>query len=215
MNRETKRRKVIERSLTDSNYAKSLLQKSGILTDQGEVSNIYRPTEIHAAMCNRQYWKVEFHNQSQMNKIDRFADKYFFLSNFYYTPVTYDGMRFRSSEAAYQAQKCKHLQDKEMFRNMGSAEAKKFGKGVVLRDDWADVKVSIMTDIVRCKFKQNHELAKMLVDTGDTYLEEGNWWGDVFWGVCNGAGENWLGKILMQVRDEIDASELELPKKLQ
>lgn len=45
MNRETKRRKVIERSLTDNNYAKSLLQKSGILTDQGEVSNIYSSDE--------------------------------------------------------------------------------------------------------------------------------------------------------------------------
>ena len=45
MNRETKRRKVIERSLTDNNYAKSLLQKSGILTDQDEVSNIYSSDE--------------------------------------------------------------------------------------------------------------------------------------------------------------------------
>jgi predicted NAD-dependent protein-ADP-ribosyltransferase YbiA (DUF1768 family) len=43
----------------------------------------------------------------------------------------------------------------------------------------------------------------MLIDTGDQELIEGNWWGDVIWGVCNGKGENHLGKILMEVRKEL------------
>ena len=60
-----------------------------------------------------------------------------------------------------------------------------------------------MLEIVRSKFKQNKDLAKKLIETGDAYLEEGNWWGDKIWGVCNGEGENRFGKILMQVREEL------------
>ena len=33
---------------------------------------------------------------------------------------------------------------------------------------------------------------------------EGNTWNDTFWGVCNGQGQNWLGKILMLVRSELN-----------
>jgi hypothetical protein len=41
----------------------------------------------------------------------------------------------------------------------------------------------------------------LLLATGDAELIEGNVWNDVFWGVCNGIGKNWLGKLLMQVRE--------------
>jgi predicted NAD-dependent protein-ADP-ribosyltransferase YbiA (DUF1768 family) len=39
--------------------------------------------------------------------------------------------------------------------------------------------------------------------TGDRKLVEGNYWHDTFWGVCNGVGENYLGEILMHVRQEL------------
>ena len=58
-----------------------------------------------------------------------------------------------------------------------------------------------MSSIVFEKFYRNKELRKKLLETGDRYLEETNWWGDDFWGVCNGEGRNELGKILMKVRD--------------
>ena len=57
--------------------------------------------------------------------------------------------------------------------------------------------------IVKAKFTQNKDFADQLVSTGDRYLEETNTWYDTTWGVCDGTGLNWLGKILMQVRDEI------------
>lgn len=38
---------------------------------------------------------------------------------------------------------------------------------------------------------------------GDAELIEGNTWGDRIWGVCDGVGENRLGKILMRVRAEM------------
>jgi hypothetical protein len=59
-----------------------------------------------------------------------------------------------------------------------------------------------MYGLILGKF-QDPELKTKLLATGDAELIEGNWWGDVYWGVCNGEGRNELGKILMQVRDEL------------
>ena len=44
-----------------------------------------------------------------------------------------------------------------------------------------------------------------LLDTGDQELVEYNTWGDTYWGVCTRIrqGQNWLGKILMEVREEL------------
>lgn len=65
------------------------------------------------------------------------------------------------------------------------------------------VKVGIIHDIIYCKFKQNLDLAKKLIDTGNIELVEDNSWGDRFWRRCNGIGRNVLGTILMQVREEL------------
>ena len=49
---------------------------------------------------------------------------------------------------------------------------------------------------------QNAALNTLLQETQNKYLEETNHWNDTFWGVCNGIGENMLGKILMEIRKE-------------
>lgn len=59
-----------------------------------------------------------------------------------------------------------------------------------------------MLTLIRQKF-QRFDLQEKLLATGNAYLEEGNTWGDRIWGTVNGEGENRLGKILMQVRQEI------------
>ena len=80
--------------------------------------------------------------------------------------------------------------------------AKKMGRSLQIRPDWEDVKLNIMEDLVRLKFTTHSGLRKKLLRTGDAELIEGNWWGDQFWGVSKGYGENHLGKILMKVRDD-------------
>ena len=60
-----------------------------------------------------------------------------------------------------------------------------------------------MRGLVLDKFLYNVKLADKLLATEDAILIEGNTWDDVFWGVCDGKGENWLGKILMDVRTEL------------
>ena len=58
----------------------------------------------------------------------------------------------------------------------------------------------IMSEIIHAKFTQNKDLRILLVNTYPQTLVEGNTWHDYFWGVCDGRGENWLGRILMAER---------------
>jgi predicted NAD-dependent protein-ADP-ribosyltransferase YbiA (DUF1768 family) len=57
-----------------------------------------------------------------------------------------------------------------------------------------------MSEIIHAKFTQNKDIRIKLMNTYPQELIEGNNWQDHFWGVCNGAGLNWLGRILMAER---------------
>lgn len=142
-------------------------------------------------------------------KIDKFEGEYAFLSNFYEAPVVFDGVRYENSEAAFQAQKCETYEERRTFSKENPAQAKKHGRRVILRKDWEEVKIQLMKEIVTEKFRQNPELLRKLTETGDAYLEEGNYWNDRVWGVCNGSGANNLGRILMEVREELREPGLE------
>ena len=84
--------------------------------------------------------------------------------------------------------------------------AKRLGKKVTLRTDWDSVKIPIMYELVDNKFK-HFDLAEMLLATKNQHLVEGNWWGDTYWGVCKGVGQNKLGKMLMKLRENLKSNE--------
>lgn len=144
-----------------------------------------------------------------MNTIKQFRGDYYFLSNFFEAPITYNGLTFSNNEAAFQAQKTLDETARKSFCTMNPSEAKRAGRKVSLRKDWEEVKVSIMTDIVRAKFEQNPDLRQKLFNTGNTYLEEGNTWGDRIWGTVNGSGQNLLGNILMNTRMDLQKESAE------
>lgn len=136
--------------------------------------------------------------------INSFRNEYYFLSNFYEAPITYNGITYKNNEAAFQAQKVAHSKEAMLeFKDLNPSEAKKLGRKVSLRPDWENVKVQIMRDLVYAKFDQNPDLLEKLVNTGDEYLEEGNTWGDRIWGTVDGVGANLLGQILMEAREEL------------
>lgn len=135
--------------------------------------------------------------------IDKFRDKYFFLSNFYVIPVMYNGLTFQSNEAAFQAQKTLNEGQRRKFTKLAPNKAKAKGRSVLLREDWEEVKDQIMYEICLAKFSQNEDLKEKLLNTGDEELVEGNTWHDTYWGVYNRKGKNKLGKILMRVREEL------------
>ena len=138
--------------------------------------------------------------------ITSFKGEYAFLSNFYPCKICLDVFQnsyiFQNSEAAFQAFKCNYPDDMEQFADMNGQQAKRVGRKVKLRSDWEYIKDSIMEYVVFTKFYQNKDLCDKLLATGNRELIEGNTWNDTYWGVCNGKGQNKLGKILMKVRDD-------------
>lgn len=142
--------------------------------------------------------------------IDCFDSEYDFLSNFYPCDVTYKGITYPSSEAAFHAQKTRDVYQQVTFTKMNPSQAKRAGRKLDLRPDWEDVKYQIMYEIVLEKFIQNDDLRRKLLATEDAELIEGNHWGDKYWGVCHGVGENNLGKILMEVREYLQTVRLAL-----
>lgn len=145
-------------------------------------------------------WAVLNIGHENMNTIKGFSGPYRFLSNFYPAIVQFDGMNFPTVEHAYQAAKFEDVAIRRSVQFCTTpAKAKHFGGSGLIRSDWSKIRYGIMHDLVMQKFS-TPELSKMLLSTGNKYLEETNTWGDVYWGVCNGVGENNLGKILMSVR---------------
>jgi N-glycosidase YbiA len=132
--------------------------------------------------------------------INSFSGEYRFLSNFYPSPVEYEGVTYASVEHAYQAAKTLDPSERACFaENITAGLAKRLGRSVSIRPDWEEIKIDVMYDLVGKKF-QNQDLKTRLLETGSRELVEGNYWGDTFWGVCRGVGKNHLGKILMMVR---------------
>ena len=139
--------------------------------------------------------------------ICQFRDDYYFMSNFYPFKLIYNGIEYQNTEAAFQAQKCKYLPERNQFSKLNPSEAKRLGRHVELRPDWEQVKDGIMFNIVLTKFSSDEYLAYKLLETGEEELMEGNTWNDTYWGVDLDTmqGKNKLGLILMKVRDVLRA----------
>ena len=141
--------------------------------------------------------------------INKFEGKYAFLSNFYNCPVEYDGLKYQNSEAAFHAQKTLDKEKRKEFTDLNPSESKKLGRKIDLRADWEDIKTDVMYGVCLAKFTQNEDLKKKLLATDGVLLIEGTYWHDNTWGNCycekckNIVGENRLGKILMQIREEL------------
>lgn len=144
--------------------------------------------------------------------IDRFRDEYYFLSSMY--PVkggieVGEDIVVPTVENAYQAGKFDNMQVRKIvLLSKNGIEAKETAQkyyelGVPIRKDWEEIKIPLMTELVNRKFAAGTAMSRLLLQTEDEELIEGNTWGDNFWGVSppgNPQGLNWLGKILMQTR---------------
>ena len=138
-----------------------------------------------------------------MSDITSFTGEYRFLSNFFPAVVTLDGETYPSVEHAYQAAKTTSPIAREAIRTCPKpGQAKRNGRMVQLRPDWEEIKLDVMRDLLWQKF-QHYDLREQLLATGDRRLIEGNHWNDTFWGVCRGVGQNWLGVLLMEIREEM------------
>lgn len=151
-------------------------------------------------------------------QINSFSGDYAFLSNFYPSRMyavfmgdhktkndkDADYISVPTVEHAYQASKAVNYED---FRKVCSAkspgESKRAGRSVKqILQKWDTVKFYAMEYYLTVKFSEK-PFTDLLLSTGDAELIEGNTWGDTIWGVCNGKGENHLGKLLMKIREDL------------
>jgi len=138
-----------------------------------------------------------------MEPIREFKDQFKWLSNFYPSKVVFENELYRSVEHAFQAAKTNSEEERKAIRyEQSPGKAKRMGRHVTLRPDWNDIKVDVMRRLVKQKFACSSNLRAKLLATEERELQEGNTWGDTFWGIDlrTGMGENHLGKILMEIR---------------
>lgn len=140
--------------------------------------------------------------------IKGFTGDYRWLSNFWSADILFEGITFPSTEHAYVfAKLLPEVQSNEAVVKQliakSPSQVKRFGRSVPIREDFDDIKVSVMTEITAAKYSAaNPELVENLLATGNAYIEETNSWEDTFWGVSmEGVGLNNLGKIIMARRD--------------
>lgn len=146
-----------------------------------------------------------------MSDINEFKGEFRFLSNFYPCLIEYKGIKYPTSEHAFQAAKSPFKSIKIQISNLKTpGDSKRKGRSIEIKENWESIKVEEMIKILKIKFKAGSNLSEKLLKTRDKILIEGNYWHDNFWGNCyckqceNKPGKNALGKILMKIRLELN-----------
>jgi len=143
-----------------------------------------------------------------LKTINGFQGEYRWLSNFWPCTIVYNENVFSTVEHAYQSAKVEDLLLKEKIKNCATPpEAKDYFQknNIAVADNWTgQKKLSVMKELLWLKFGGREPLlTQALLLTEDAEIIEDNTWEDRFWGVCNGIGDNHLGKLIMQIRSEL------------
>lgn len=140
----------------------------------------------------------------------KIREKHGHMSNFFPCNINIDKFGlFKTSEHLYQSLKY-YNHNMEYFRVIQDSKtawiAAKLGrvKEPAMRRDWDTVKIDAMRFTVMHKYLQNKDLAKLLMATGNDVLVEFAPHRDYFWGWYENKGQNWLGTVLMEVREVLN-----------
>jgi ribA/ribD-fused uncharacterized protein len=146
---------------------------------------------------------------TQLIHFYRVADEYGYLSNFAPFVIELDGQTWPTTEHYFQAQKFLDAAHREEIRQASSPMiAARMGRdrNRPLRADWERVKLDTMRTALLAKFTQHADLKQALLATGDAAIVE-HTPRDSFWGDGgDGSGANWLGRLLMELRDRLRGS---------
>ncbi len=134
------------------------------------------------------------------------ADEYGAFSNFSRHGVELDGVWWPTVEHFFQAQKFEDEAYRDKIRRcLSPRDAKNLGRtrDLPLRPDWEQARDEVMRRAIRKKFETHQEIRALLLGTDEEVLIE-NAPGDFYWGCgADGSGQNRLGQILMDVRQEL------------
>ncbi|WP_324760213.1 NADAR family protein [Sphingobacterium thalpophilum] len=129
-----------------------------------------------------------------------------FLSNFSPHPILLDNEVWKTVEHYFQANKFLDNNVARKIKELDSpmkAASEGRNRRNIIRSDWEEIKEQVMLKALLAKFLQHPKLRKQLLMTDNNILVEhtanDNYWADG----GDGTGRNRLGKLLMQVRDEL------------
>lgn len=133
-------------------------------------------------------------------------------------PLRVNGVRIRTSEALYQACRFPHMPEVQQLiigeNSPMTAKMRSKPYRRVSRQDWDFVRVKIMRWCLRVKLAQNwREFGRLLLATGDRPIVEQSRKDD-FWGAKVAedgtlVGMNVLGRLLMELREQLKGDEAE------
>lgn len=169
---------------------------------------------------------IETHGLDTPRQVFFYEQDFYVLSNFSAFRLRWNGLDFPTLEHAYHWEKFNvapgarqgyHSQVQGIIQHAPSAhEAFKVGQHAqwrpCRRQDWDAVKAGIMGALLRAKVGQHEYVRKKLLATGDRELVE-NSWRDDYWGWGESRnGKNMLGRLWMQVRDELRGNSTNTPQ---
>lgn len=138
----------------------------------------------------------------------RTTDEYGCFSNFSAHPIEIDGRVWPTTEHYYQAMK--HT-DEDLKEKICKTKVPKIAKTLAYsappREDWEQIKFDVMRKALRAKIEQHPSIKAKLLETGDQPLAEASPF-DYVWGTGkDGTGQNWLGKLWMELRESLTSQE--------
>lgn len=153
-------------------------------------------------------------NDGRILFFSRDRQKFPFLSNFYHAPFELNGKTWPSVEHYYQYMRSADITYRKAILAAHIARDAKIAARVwttknpqLFAEDSEEARLATMRKAVEAKFRKNTRLASLLLDTGTLDLVEDSPTDD-FWGTgADGYGLNMLGKILMDTRARLRASE--------
>ena len=159
-------------------------------------------------MIKLEQYRDKWISQKVDEVIGFYPREFYCLDNFSSFKVLYKGTLYSSVEEAYQAlgfaESAPEIAEK--IKNSYSAhEAQKiaYANKEKRQENWDDIKLGVMEELLRLKIEQNPYVKKKLLDTKDyTIVEDSpkdSYWG---WGEDR-TGKNNLGKLWMKLREEL------------
>jgi len=141
------------------------------------------------------------------------------FSNLFRRPMEFEGRVYPTAEHAYQAGKARKDEVREWILSAPTPSLVAMAAhGLYTWDivpEWSRTKFDRMREVLKAKFSQHEDLKELLLSTGNARLVEAGRTDNAVnrtWGEVNGKGQNMLGVLLMEVRDEIRSQESSVPK---
>ena len=156
--------------------------------------------------------------QAQLeSEVEFFRGYKYVLSNFFRFDLTFEGQKYHSVEQAYQVKKATIYGDEDAKRRilftMNAHRAWLIGKDIKVDDKWSEKRVEVMRELLKAKLEQCPTYYRKLLSCKGLIVEAVP--NQTFWSAGlekeelvklprdQWPGENMLGKLHMELRDQI------------